>query len=146
MKIKVVREFDFKTFFFQYGIRFLIAFAVDLLIFLIITLCNLFDSFFMSALNGAFISLCLMLFVAFFSFATNVGFFDIFAYSTIRFLSHIPFLNKDSNAFNGVYEYTKSKEERRSENKKNYLIYLIISSIYLILTIILYIIYRVNFN
>ena len=142
MEIKKYK-FDFRRFFFLYGIRFLIAFFVALLIFILIFVLT--GPSLLSATNGAFYSLVIMLIAAFGSYATNAGFFDIVAYSGLRFLKRFTKSDKIHADFYGTYDYTKSKETVRRESKKVFLVYLIVALLYLILTLILYLIYKLNY-
>lgn len=144
MKNKPNKSIDFKQFFTLYGIRFLISLTFSIGLFLLIYFLNISGSYLVSALNAATINFILMLAICFFSIATRSGFFDIFAYSAIRFKAHLNPHSKEDQAFYGVYDYTKSKEIKRIDSKYFYLIYLSIAIIYLILTIILYVIYRIN--
>lgn len=143
MKNEKESKLTFKQFFVLYGIRFLVAFAFTCVLFLIIVLLNLNGNYLVSSLNVSFVNFVLMIALAFFSFATNAGFFDIATYSLIRFSAHFRSNKKEEKMFYGVYDYTKSKEIKRLDSKYFYLIYLVVAGIYLILTIILYICYRV---
>ncbi len=99
----------------------------------------------MSALDGCFYATMCMLIATFGSIATNAGFFDIFAYNGIRIVRRLRREDKDGGSqFYGTYDYTKSKEEKRRENKRVYLSYLLVALIYFVPTITLYGIYRVN--
>lgn len=144
MKLKTRREIDFKRFFSLYLSRFLIALVLTIALLISIVLLNLAGDYLVSSLNASFIDFVLMLAVAFFSVATRNGFFDIFAYSAIRFGAHLRPNKKDDEAFYGVYDYTKTKETKRLDSKYFYIIYLVLAGIYLVITIILYIIYRMN--
>ena len=145
MKNKSKKYFDFKRFFSLYLSRFLIALIFTLALFITIVVINLAGNYLVSSLNASFISFVLMLAASFFSIATRSGIFDIFAYSAIRFSAHLRPHKNDDQAFYGVYDYTKSKEVKRLDSKYFYLIYLTLAGIYLVVTIILYIVYRVNF-
>ena len=99
----------------------------------------------MSALDGCFYATMCMLIATFGSIATNAGFFDIFAYNGIRIVRRLRREDKDGGSqFYGTYDYTKSKEEKRRENKRVYLSYLLVALIYFVPIITLYGIYRVN--
>ena len=125
MKLKTRREIDFKRFFSLYLSRFLIALILTIALLITIVLLNLTGDYLVSSLNASFIDFVLMLAAAFFSVATRKGFFDIFAYSAIRFGAHLRPNKKDDEAFYGVYDYTKTKEIKRLDSKYFYIIYLI---------------------
>lgn len=146
MKINLFRNITFRQFFSLYLLRFLIALGITIIILIFIVTFNTSGNYLISSLNASFINLVLMIAASFFSVATRFGFFDIFAYSGIHFIARFQSKDKrEGKTFNGVYEYTKSKEAKRLDNKYVYLSYLFVGLIYLILTIILYIIYRANF-
>lgn len=137
------KKFDFRKFFYQYVIKFLVSLLVATGIFLSIYGFNGFTL--MSALDGCFYATMCMLIATFGSIATNAGFFDIFAYNGIRIVRRLRREDKDGGSqFYGTYDYTKSKEEKRRENKRVYLSYLLVALIYFVPTITLYGIYRVN--
>ena len=144
MENKSKKYFDFKRFFSLYLSRFLIALILTTALLITIVLLNLTGDYLVSSLNASSIDFVLMLAAAFFSVATRKGFFDIFAYSAIRFGAHLRPNKKDDEAFYGVYDYTKTKEIKRLDSKYFYIIYLVLAGIYLVVTIILYIIYRMN--
>ena len=96
-----------------------------------------------NGVDACFYSSIVMIGVALLSFITNKGFFDIFAYNGLKIKYYFnPKAKKEENPFFGTYEYTKSKTSKRDNNKYVFLSYLVVGILYLIPTIILYIIYK----
>jgi len=135
------KKVDFRGFLVQYGPKFLLSLLVGLTAFLLIYFLN--GQTLLAAVDGAFYAFLFPLVAGAFSFITNKGFFDIFAYNGLKigyFFS--PKRYERVDAFNGTYDYTKSRVEKRKINRFVYLSYLSAAILWLIATIVLYIIYR----
>ena len=94
-----------------------------------------------AALDGLFYAFVISFVTGAFSWITNLGFFDIFAYNAIR-LKEYWFKNIEKSHFYGTYDYTKSKKDKRDAQKFIPLSYIASSFIFLIGTIVVYIIYK----
>lgn len=132
----------FKEFFNLYGIKFLISFVLSLAIFLVIFLTG--NMILLSAVDGLFYAFTFSFVIGVFSFVTNLGFFDIFAYNWLRFKGYITNYKNKENEFNGTYEYTKSKELKRKNTRLCCLSYFASSFIFLVPCVITYIIFKVS--
>ena len=78
---------DFKQFITIYGPKFLISLVLSLIIFLSIYLSS--DRLLINACDALFYGFVFSFAIGVFSWITNLGFFDIFAYSGIRFWSFL---------------------------------------------------------
>lgn len=135
------KKVDFKAFFLTYGPKFIGTILVGCAIFLLIFFLN--NKTLISALDGAFYASVFGLILGLFSFITNKGFFDIFAYNGVK-LMHLfsPKRYEKVEGFNGTYDYTKSHEEKRKSTKFVCLSYFLGALIWLLVAVILYIIYK----
>lgn len=142
-KEKFYKPFDIKEFMTIYGYKGLICLTFSL-IFLIIYV-SIKNFTFISFIDALTYVVFIDVFVGGLSWITNLGFFDIFAYNFLRFKNYInKYRDENISRMNGTYDYTKTREFQRKNNKLVPLTYLFIALLFLIPLIILYIIYRAN--
>lgn len=129
---------EFADFFKKYGLRFLISTVVGVSFFLIYYL--VINNTIVGACDGLFISGAVIFAVGTLSIITNLGFFDIFAFSALKMFSHLNSGRNEAIAkMNGRYDYTKTKEEKRKDNRYVFVSYYISSILFLIPAIIIFI-------
>ena len=134
---------EFADFFKKYGVKFLISIAIELTFFLIYYL--VFYKTIVGACDGLFIAGMIAFAAGTFSIITNLEFLDIFAYSFLKMFSHIsPNKMKHIAQMNGRYEYSKSKEERRKDNRFVFLSYYASSILFLIPALIIFIYIKIS--
>lgn len=138
-KKKKTSNFNFKSFYEIYITRFLLIFAISFIFFIVYFVMK--EETIIAALDGLFYAFVISFAAGAFSWLTNLGFFDIFAYNAIR-LKEYWFKNIEKSHFYGTYDYTKSKKDKRDVQKFIPLSYIASSFIFLIGTIIVYIIYK----
>lgn len=134
----------FKDFIILYGIRFIVSLIISLVIFILIYIIKG-ETYLLSAIDATFIGFIVSFTLGTFSIITNLGFFDIFAYNVIRFINFIKGYKNIKEEYNGTYEYSKSKEFKRKNNRKVFLSYYLASLFFLIPCVILFIIYKINY-
>ena len=134
---------DLKEFITLYGTKFLTSLSLSLIIFLSIFLSS--DRLLINACDALFYGFVFSFAIGAFSWITNLGFFDIFAYNGIRFWSFLTdYKNREKYDFKGTYDYTKSKELKRKDTRFVCLSYFIASLFFLIPFIVTYILFNVN--
>lgn len=134
---------DFKRFINLYGTKFLTSLVLSLIIFLSIFLTS--DRLLLNAVDALFYGFVFSFALGAFSWITNLGFFDIFAYNGIRFWAFLTdYKEKEKYEYKGTYDYTKSKELKRRETRFVCLSYLVASLFFLIPFIVTYIIFKIN--
>lgn len=134
---------DFKRFISLYGPKFFTSLALSLIVFLSIYLSS--DRLLINACDALFYAFVFSFAIGAFSWITNLGFFDIFAYNGIRLWAFITdYKDREKFKYQGTYDYTKSKELKRKETRFVCLSYFIASLFFLIPFIITYILFKVN--
>ncbi len=145
---------EFADFFKKYGIRFLASLAVGVAFFLVYYL--VINKTIVGSCDGLFIAGMICFAAGTFSIITNLEFFDIFAYSFLKMASHIKIMvytlfekeikneMKHFVQMNGRYEYTKSKEEQRKDNRFVFLSYYASSILLLIPALIIFIYIKIS--
>ena len=125
-----------KDFFFKYGLRFIVISVIEIIILVSYAWCYNFGA--VAIMNGSCIAGFVGAIVSGLSFVTNHGFFDIFAYNGIRFINFVK--QYKCKNFYGTYEYTKSKEFKRRENRLIPLSYLSSAVVFFIIYFIYYLV------
>ena len=133
----------FKEFFNVYGIKFISSTLLSLIIFLSVFFSG--NILLISAVDGLFYGFVLGAGAGIMSFITNLGFFDVFAYSFIRFRNYVlDYKDKEKYNYDGTYDYSKSKELKRRNTRFVCLSYFASSLLFLIPCIITFIIFKIN--
>ena len=125
-----------KNFFKEYGIKLIVNFFSAIAIIVIYLAINYQSHSFTSLLfytNGFFSSGFIFICFAGLSLVNNMGGFDIFTYS----FSYV--FSKTHNT--NLREYSENKDLTRSKKKKNYLPYLVIGILFVIIGVILQLFY-----
>lgn len=134
---------EFADFFKKYCIRFLASLAVGVAFFLVYYL--VINKTIVGSCDGLFIAGMICFAAGTFSIITNLEFFDIFAYSFLKFFAHIAKEKlKNIAKMNGRYEYSKSKEEQRKDNRFVFLSYYASSILLLIPALIIFIYIKIS--
>ena len=134
---------EFADFFKKYVLKFLISTVVGVTFFLIYYL--VINNTIVGACDALFISGAVIFAVGTLSIITNLGFFDIFAYSALKVYSHITRGKNEALAkMNGRYEYTKLKEQKRRDNRYVFVSYYISSILFLIAAVVIFIYIKIS--
>lgn len=132
------KELSFKRFFIKYMIKSIISICISLIVFLIVFFIR--GNNFTGILDGLFLASVASITMGLFSLITNLGFFDLIAYNGARFNNFIH--QYKGKSFNGVFEYSESKKEKRKENRYVFLSYLVVGIVFLIISIIYLFVFR----
>ena len=134
---------EFADFFKKYGLRFLISTVVGVSFFLIYYF--VINYSIVGASDGLFISGAVLSAIGTLSIINNLSFFDIFAFSALKMWSHIDKDKYEEIAkMNGRYDYTKTKELKRKENRYVFVSYYISSFLFLLPAVIIVIYIRIT--
>lgn len=94
--------------------------------------------------DSTFVSGAILLFFGCFQIIGNQGTFDLFNYGVSNIFS--VFVHKDQKKYVDAIDYKNRKALKRKKERFNFLFYFGVALIYLITSIILYIILKVNYN
>ena len=119
-------------------IKSIISICISLIVFLIVFFIR--GNNYTGILDGLFLASVASITMGLFSLITNLGFFDLIAYNGVRFNNFIH--QYKGKSFNGVFEYSESKKEKRKENRYVFLSYLVVGIIFLVISIIYLLVFR----
>ena len=126
-------KFFLKTIYFKYIIVTLIAFFIAILYHII-------NNSWLSVsgnCNAFFISGAAMILFSFLTICVNLGSLDIFSY---MFVNH----KKEENKT--FYDYCENKKEKRKKTSLNFLPYLFVGLVFIVIALIFFIIFKVTVN